>query len=347
MRKLISLLCAVLLLTPLRVSAAEPLSFTPPYFAKNWSGQSGEFTIPYSAYYKLTLSGAQGSSYGGGEGGYGIVQTKTLWLKEGTKVKFECGNVGVRTIASGVMSIAGGSSSKLWFDGVLQAQSSGGQSVCNSEIAPTGVAQVRLYSGGNDRVVTYPVHWHTGSATDGSGCYFKEECWYSYFKPAWHDCPVDSHHNDSDYDNGHHGCYMYCTECGDSSPLGQMPECHTGCWTTGIFYKYHGVGDPPVAGASNGSNHKYFLGCGYEDGQIVGVSSQSLGTSVNRWQADSSEQSNTGAGKFSIQLIEQDRLKYTSTVNKVSYLNNGVGLVIYEDTRRNERFAVYVKHGRP
>lgn len=34
MRKWISLLCAVLLLTPLRVSAAEPLSFTPPILQK-------------------------------------------------------------------------------------------------------------------------------------------------------------------------------------------------------------------------------------------------------------------------------------------------------------------------
>lgn len=345
MKKFFSVICAVLLLIPMRVSAANTITFTPPIFLREWSGTSGNFTVPYSAYYKLTLSGAQGSSYGGGEGGLGITQTKTLWLREGTEVKYQCSPQAQRTMSGGVMNINAGETSKLWFDDVLQATSSGGQGTYASNIAPTGCNSVKLYQGGNDNVATYPVHWHTGSSLDGSGCYFKEECWYKYFRPQWHFGPVDSHHNDSDYDNGHAGCYTYCKECHASAPLGQAPECHAGMWTTGIFYRYHGVGDPPVAGAETGSNRKFFLGCGYENGQIVGIQPQVIGYSDNTWVADSSAQANAGAGKFSIQLIEQDRLYYANgLVNSLTYRNNITNLVVYQDPRTNEHYALFVKY---
>ena len=244
-----------------------------------------------------------------------------------------------------VMHINAGETSKLWFDDVLQATSSGGQGTYASSIAPTGCNSVNLYQGGNDNVATYPVHWHVGSALDGSGCYFKEECWYRYFRPQWCWGSLEGKHNDSDYDNGHAGCCMVCKECGDTSPLGQVPDCHKGVWTTGIFYRYHGIGDPPVAGAECGSNHKFFLGCGYENGQIVGIQPQTIGYSDNTWVCDSSAQNNKGAGKFSIQLVEQNRLGYnTGDISSLTYKNNVANLVVYQDPKTNEHYALFVKH---
>ena len=69
------------------------------------------------------------------------------------------------------MNINAGETSKLWFDDVLQATSSGGQGTYASNIAPTGCNSVKLYQGGNDNVATYPVHWHKGNQNTYGDCY--------------------------------------------------------------------------------------------------------------------------------------------------------------------------------
>lgn len=88
------------------------------------------------------------------------------------------------------------------------------------------------------------------------------------------------------------------------------------------------------------------LGCGYLQGQIVGIQPQAIGYSDNTWVADEEPvQDNAGAGKFSIQLVEQDRLYYNSgIVNSFTYRNNVANLVVYQDPKTNEHYALFVKH---
>lgn len=334
MKKFFSVICAVLLLIPMRVSAANTITFTPPIFLQEWSGTSGNFTVPYSAYYKLTLSGAQGSSYGGGEGGLGITQTKTLWLREGTEVKYQCSPQAQRTMSGGVMNINAGETSKLWFDDVLQATSSGGQGTYASNIAPTGCNSVKLYQGGNDNVATYPVHWHTGNQNTYGDCYTVAVYRHEHNGGCYgHVCDGGCHYVEGHYD------WVY-----DDNDDGEDTHGWHKKWIPA--HTEHSGNQGLVCGGSPPNTFDHWgLGCGYAQGQIVGIQPQVIGYSDNTWVADSSAQDNAGAGKFSIQLIEQDRLYYANgLVNSLTYRNNITNLVVYQDPRTNEHYALFVKY---
>lgn len=411
MKKLFSVICAVLLLIPMRVSAANTITFTPPIFLQEWSGTSGNFTIPYSAYYRLTLSGAQGSSYGGGEGGLGITQTKTLWLREGTQVKYQCAQQATLNTSVDVMHITAGDSSKLWFDNVLQATSSGGQGVHYSNIAPNGCNNVKLYEGGNDSFATYPVHWHTGNKNTYGGCYTTPVYHQHTGAFAVHGDSISPVHDDKTYGyitdwewNGVKlsddiltpvdgkgyvqlssalagtvtaarvdGCFEYFRCPGSWYSLYAQPQTDHGLWDHNAACSYidHNTTRPftlaispirydtgdlmsstcpyilcrRICGKTTASIDSYLPSCGYQQGQIVGIQSQVVGSSDNTWVCDSSAQNNKGAGKFSIQLVEQNRLGYaTDDVSSLTYKNNVANLVVYQDPKTNEHYALFVKH---
>lgn len=233
-----------------------------------------------------------------------------------------------------VMHINAGETSKLWFNDVLQATSSGGQSTYAREIAPANCNHVKLYQGGNDSVATYPVHWHKGNQNTYGDCYTVAVYRHDHNGGCYgHVCDGACH-----YVEGHYEWVYNDNDDGED--------------TDGWHKKWipahtdHSGNKGLVCGGNplNTFDH-WGLGCGYENGQIVGIQPQVIGYSDNTWVADSSAQDNAGDGKFSIQLVEQDRLYYDSGLaNNLTYRNNVANLVVYQDPKTNEHYALFVKH---
>lgn len=255
--------------------------------------------------------------------------TKTLWLKEGTVVKFECGlSGGTYAISGSTLTIKGGQPSKLWFNNVLQAQAGGGQGAVNNTTAPSGVTAVVWYNGNNTQSSTSSVHWHTGSPSSPGGC-------YQYTKHS-HTGSCPTHVETEQYYYQDDACSIcHARWGGQSNDWSQSGGCSGHTLTR--EKTVHDCGGHPL-------NTDIQLVCGYSNGQILNRAAQSVGVSINTWNADNSSQSNTGHGKFSIQLVEQNSLFYGSKVLNPKWLENRVNVVVMKSDD-GERYATYVKHG--
>ena len=366
---LLALVFAVFSVLPVHAAAGTDIVLTPPYFQAEWTSGTREFTIPYSAYYKITLAGGQGANYGGASGSYGITQVKTLWLKEGTIVKYQLGSVGSYSCGS-TLSLGGGTRSKLWINDVLQAESAGGPGACNSDSAPDGVTSVVVYSGDNySSSWAGGVHWH-GAATHATEPW--QITYYQLNSPGQCYACVGHTHM-------YTGCEaheLYITMGSHSgSGHGDCPICGRGLegWhQTEEEGGWDQEGDTEWAcagGHCNDSDNTWVLSCGFENGQITGIPTQSASNSVNNWGADSVTASNSGSGRFIIQLVEQNRLTAKGGLTQ-QYKTNGTGglpsaatvvqkvktdatmagnrfynVIVMEYSPTGEHYAAYVKHG--
>lgn len=284
-------------------------SASPPYFSATFEGTSGEFTIPYSGRYKLTLSGAQGGCYGG-EGGRGITLSKTLWLKEGVTVKYETyDSPGTYECPDGgdVLTVHGGKSSRVYFDGVLQVKVGGGQGVIGNKIAPSGVNKVYLYGGDDVVRKDNVVHFHAPN-----GCYKVED------RSIECECRGGFVNNTHDPADGKH-------------------------WVRCISHKHTCNICGRVSHRSNPSCYHFHWSCYLEDGQIVPMEPAPVATSTGDLQ--DLGQTRVGAGQFTIQLVEQNRLDYVDTnVKSPMYQNVPLHLVVMEYLD-GEHYVAYCKHG--
>lgn len=253
------------------------------------------------------MSGAQGGCYGG-EGGRGTTLSKTLWLKDGVTVKYETNiSSGTYETYEDVLTVHGGESSYVYFDGVRQAKAGGGQGVIGNKIAPSGVNKVYLYGGDDVVRKDNVVHFHAPN-----GCYKVED------RSIRCDCRGGWVNNTHDPADGKHwvSCVHHkhtCRICGSVSRSGD-PSCYHFHWS-----------------------------CYLEDGQIVPMEPAPAATSTGDWQ--DLGQTNTGAGKFTIQLVEQNHLDYSDkNVTVPLYQNVPLHLVVMEYTT-GEHYVAYCKHG--
>ncbi|MCM1218636.1 MAG: hypothetical protein NC548_29455 [Lachnospiraceae bacterium] len=354
MRKLTAIISALafFLFSAMPVQAANPLVLTPPYFTSTWTGNSWEFTIPYSASYKLTLSGAQGGHYGNVEGGRGITLTKTIWLKEGTVIKGTAGTTpGTYTQSGSIVSVYGGGNSELYIDG-QKTVAGGGQGTSAGIAITNNVDYVRVYAGNNTGYnQSSSVHWHGGNKNPLASFPTK----YQYGNPGG--CYVGSGHthgilNCSAHElyktqTAHSGSSIPCPICGHSMNLWhQTPE--EGGWEQEGDTTASCDGGPCDGEQTNTWN----IGCGQSHGQINGLASASAAACTNPLGMSAS-QDKTGNGSFTIELVEQNRLSVANpsapNVQYIAYSDPSHAYkrwnVIVMEHSSGEHYVAYCKHG--
>ncbi len=217
--------------------------------AKNisFSGAAGSYVVPYSGFYTLTLSGAQGDNFGEHQGGLGGQVEAVLYLERGERLRYVIGgqngysgggqgksyaNGGGYSLVSsesrGTLLIAGGGG------GASDCGDGGaggsGQRVIDSEAGQDGEAGGGGgYRGGiagkaeiHEHVADCK-HVHIGTSTTYGGCYTKEavcgstdiskqEAWRSFY-----------------YGNvADDGSHKVCERCASDSCAGHLD----------IFYRY-------------------------------------------------------------------------------------------------------------
>lgn len=114
---------------PVDVHAADyPLNYNNKWTTGTIYGTASQtFTVPYSGYFDVTIAGAQGASYNGQNGGKGQKIVATVWLNKDDEVKYETFvQPSAGTKQNGIITIAGGSASKLYVNGKLAIFAGGG-----------------------------------------------------------------------------------------------------------------------------------------------------------------------------------------------------------------------------
>lgn len=160
-----------------------------------YTGRQGSYQIPYSGFYRLTLTGAQGGNYGSYKGGKGGMVQGTFYFVRGETLSYELGGQNGYH-GGGFASVygVGGGYSQLSSDrqGLLLIAGGGGGATEAQDGMPGGSAQRNVSSsngesgkagGGGGRLggsggtwVTHQHsadcrHLHTGDAVNGGGCY--------------------------------------------------------------------------------------------------------------------------------------------------------------------------------
>lgn len=254
----------------------------------DYSGTEGSCIVPYSGFYTLTLSGAQGGSYAAYQGGMGGRVQAVFYLNRGEKLTCLIGGQdGFGGGGSGKTYANGGGYSKVISSeqGVLLIAGGGGGASGSGNGYPGGT-QNRLtdgengesggagggggYQGGLCGKVTVHehvegcMHKHTGVATAYGGCYtkaavcgstdiYKQEAWRSFY-----------------YGNiADDGSHKFCERCNSHSCAGHLD----------IYYKY----TCRSCGASGMEDIKkctaitaYEADCGWDEGYVCGMTEGQL-----------------------------------------------------------------------
>ncbi len=163
-----------------------------------YSGRQGSYQVPYTGFYQLTLTGAQGGDYGGFQGGKGGLVQGTFYLSQGELLHYDLGGQnGYHGGGSAAAYGTGGGYSLLSSDrqGTLLIAGGGGGATAAQSGMPGGSAQKNVdgshgesgkagggggYRGGSGG--TWVVHQHNGNcrhvhqgdAMNGGGCYTVE-----------------------------------------------------------------------------------------------------------------------------------------------------------------------------
>lgn len=147
------------------------------------------YTVPYSGMYTLTVTGAQGQSWGSHAGGKGGRISASVWLPKGEVLTYSIGtsdgyNGGGKGsdygTGGGMTKISGGSKGTLLIaggGGGASSQYDGGDGGSSRSVLGTeqggsgGTGGGGGYRGGTGGDVVR--HYHTGSSQTGGGCYTK------------------------------------------------------------------------------------------------------------------------------------------------------------------------------
>lgn len=359
MRKSISLLAtmALMLCSCLQVSAAPtnfPLSYGNSYTYTETGGGDYEYTVPLTGNYEITLAGSSGSAYGSTSGGAGCTLNRTVRLQYGDTVKFSLNDQPSVDTKGDTLYVHGGLKSTLYMNGVKIWEASGGAAQVPNRTAPDGVMQVVAYSGDDSASVTLPVHWHSGGGKSGATHANSFPQLNTYTNPGG--CYVGRHVCDSqcrrvcgsqtfwtgpghDYRDGcswhhyhpHSARQWSCYACGDPDEDFVVGS---------IEYEHDDEcpKEPPnctrIIDDCTGKLNVWSLGCGMQQGQILGTCSTAIGPCFDSvWGDSSAEVSNIGSGRFSIRLAEHDGLYYTNTkVSLPAYKSDRCNLIVRDNT---------------
>ena len=292
-----------------------------------YTGMAGQYVIPYSGYYKLSLYGAQGEGYGNYAGGKGGMTEAVIYFRKGQVLQYTIGgqngyngggmgtsfgNGGgyssVATEEKGVLLIAGGGGGASF----LSNGQAGGSRVNN---VPECQGQHGMSGGGGGsqggtagKAVVHThksecEHQHIGNPDRYGGCYTAQEvCGNNNF--------IQSKYKEIFYygninDNGKH---IYCVRCGSHSCPGHLNEYFKYQCTlcSNIYYDRK----PGYCTSS-----KYALGCdketgylcGYEEGEVIEMTSAYGGSNyVNAEECLTYEEKSgvkTGNGALILEMV--------------------------------------------
>lgn len=249
-----------------------------------YTGSPGSYLVPYTGFYRLTLTGAQGSGCGSMQGGKGGLVEGVFYLSQGERLTYVLGgrngyHGGGTASAYGV----GGGSSELSSDrrGLLLIAGGGGGATDTQDGMPGGSAGKNVsgrdgesgkagggggYQGGAAGVwethqhTVACRHIHTGDAGSGGGCYTEVlRCGSTAFRREEKESRFYYGNRDGN------GNLIYCPRCASFSCNGHLDR----------FYRYICTGcgadydekKPAVCTVQTG----YALGCGRTDSYICGL----------------------------------------------------------------------------
>lgn len=248
------------------------------------SGQEGSYRVPYTGFYRLTLTGAQGGEYGGFQGGKGGLAEGIFYLSQGELLQYVLGGQnGYHGGGSATLYGGGGGYSELSSDrqGLLLIAGGGGGATPMQAGMPGGSAQMNVdgrdgqqgmagggggYRGGSGGSWTVHRHngncrhIHKGDAVNGGGCYTEEFiCGSVSFRQEKKGSVFYYGNRDGE------GKLCYCVRCGSYSCSG-----HTNYFYRNICNacgKDYDENKPSVCSALRG----YMPGCGRDEEYVCGM----------------------------------------------------------------------------
>lgn len=221
-----------------------------------------------------------------------------------------------------VLSVAGGNAARYWLNDSLQLLAGSGSGYVNNNIAPNGILSVKTLGGEGNSVgvsKTYNVHWHSGNGKSGATHSNSFPTMYSTSNPGG--CYRDGGHTHDATSKcpKHHGhesaCYSSCgctsgnTGNGAGSPCSVC--CHSGghsnpCTHRELTHCTHSLNTFDCGAYTN----TWVIGCGYQHGQIVGISNGACAPGSCWGECDTQVVGNRGDAKFTVKLLEQSNLYY-------------------------------------
>lgn len=360
MKKYISALlcCALLLFSTSTAQAASPtlgINYGNKYTV-TLGGGTYSYTVPFTANYELTLSGTRGAAYSNNSGGYGYTLSQTVRLNKGDEIKVELPNAPGYYQSGNTVVVPGGNPGKLWINGNLYWVAAGGQGKISNGIAPNNATAIQVYNGNgtsNGAANTYDVHWHSGNGLSGpyhsnsfptlstynnpGGCYIgshvcdencRRTCGTQLVKVSEHDyrdgCAWHGHGNFT-------ACQYACYSCGDPDEnyvVMRFEWQHESDRPQGPFYCIE------IIGACTGLLNKWDLGCGTQQGQILGYNGAERAGSCLATGNPSASLTSSGNASFTIKLSETENTQYLNTTvrkGNLYYLNSYADLVLIDD----------------
>ena len=300
------------------------------------------YTVPFTANYEVTLSGSEGAGYPSGAGGYGYTLTTTVRLNKGQTITVATPNRPAHYTEGTTTIVPHGNDSVLKIDDKEFLRAGGGASRFNQIIAPTGTINVQV-----EGVASLPVHWHSGNGKSGAthanqfptvysetlvgGCYG----WSGHTHNATRTC-ARFHNCDLDpkrvawccMNENINGNYIHKPGC----------PCEGTCWTRAEDKNFRDGWVIDCNGAMNDyacgyPNNTQVLKCGYSQGQILNVNNASYQPHINSGNFNGKSLSNTGNGKCTIRLAEQQELNYSNVVVTTPHYKDGLcELILRDDT---------------
>lgn len=300
------------------------------------------YTVPFTANYEVTLSGSEGAGYPSGAGGYGYTLTTTVRLNKGQAITVSTPNRPAHYTEGTTTTVPHGNDSVLKIDGAEFLRAGGGAPRFNQIIAPTGTLNVQV-----EGVAPLPVHWHSGNGKSGAthanqfptvysetlvgGCYG----WSGHTHDATRTC-ARFHNHDLDpkkvawccMNENINGNYIHPPGC----------PCPGTCWTRADNNYFRDGWLTDCNGAMNAyacgyPNNTQALKCGYSQGQILNVNNASYKPHTCSGEFTGQSLSNTGNGKFTIRLAEQQELNYSNVVVTTPHYKGGLcELILRDDT---------------
>lgn len=319
-----------------------PISHGNRYTVNRDGGGEITYTVPFTANYEVTLSGSEGAGYPSGAGGYGYTLTTTVRLSKGQTITVSTPNRPAHYTEGTTTIVPHGNDSVLKINGKEFLRAGGGAPMFNQIIAPTGTLNAQV-----EGVVPLPVHWHSGNGTSGAthanqfptvysetlvgGCYG----WSGHTHDATSTCARFHNHNLDKkrvvwccMNINVNGNYIHKPDC----------SCPGTCWTRESDHYFRDGWVRDCNGALNDyscgyPNNTQVIKCGYSQGQILNVNNASYRPHICSGEFTRQSLSNTGNGKFTIRLAEQQELNYSNVVVTTPHYKGGLcELILKDDT---------------
>ncbi len=255
----------------------------------DYTGNEGNYIVPYTGFYVLTLNGAQGGNYGKHQGGKGGCVQAVCYLERGEKLTYQIGGQnGYSGGGAGKTYANGGGFSKVTSQkqGVLLVAGGGGGAADNGDGYPGGSeAQLILgesgesgeagggggyYGGASGEKILHEhvnscLHKHIGVSTTYGGCYTK-----AAICGSTDICKQEARRTFYYGNVAEDGSHIFCVRCGSDYCPGHLD----------IYYNYNcrvcganGMGDIKVCTAVTAYEPNCGLGesynCGMAGGQLL------------------------------------------------------------------------------